>query len=87
MAGHWAVRDEVRIEVNVSVVTGILHNQDCRMPSRSYVSSHQQLQLDMSAVLESGMNSDVDIFVHVGNYLSLFIFRTHPIFFLTHNNV
>lgn len=66
MIGQWAARDEIRLEANVSVVTGIHHTADSRMPGGTHMSSVTRFQHDMSSLLVSGEGADVSFAVTAG---------------------
>lgn len=66
MAGLWAVRDEVRFEANVSLVTSILHTADPHLPGGTYMSSIARLQADLDGLLGSSVGSDLTLHLWSG---------------------
>ena len=66
MIGQWAARDEIRLEAQVSVVTGIHHTADSRQPGGTHLSSVTLFQNTMRQMLECGRKSDVTCVVYSG---------------------
>jgi hypothetical protein len=64
--GQWSVRDEIRLEANVSVVTGIHHTADSRMPGGTQISSVTQFQHHMASLLDAPKDSDIQFAVTAG---------------------
>ena len=66
MIGQWAARDEIRLEANVSVVTGIHHTGDSRQCGGTHMSSITRFQHNMNQMLEFGRKADITFIVSAG---------------------
>jgi hypothetical protein len=85
LTGPWAAQDEIRLEVIVSVVTGIHHLADTRCPGDLRISSFTSLQQNLGSLLVSGKDSDIQCSVTVGerDKTKPTIFKSHRLILMT----
>jgi hypothetical protein len=59
MTDAWSLRDEVRLEASVSVITGIHHTADPHMPGDTHIAAPGDLQHTLGSLLDAGHHSDL----------------------------